>query len=237
MGREHRYELVFAALVLLALAGVALIAAALGSGPARDGAPRSDVAVSPAVSEAQLREEFLASYEQSRRATWLVTYDFHRRLVNGARLDLELAELNRPPDHLVTGLGGRSGRVGDRQVVCTEVDGRELCAPGGPAATFEDELASQLGELRDVLQPPAKWYALEETRSRTLVGERARCYGLRRVVEVPAPPYGERAEYCFAADGAPLLTRIERREGTDDRTAARVRRDVTEADVQAMLAG
>jgi hypothetical protein len=75
------------------------------------------------------------------------------------------------------------------------------------------------------------------TRPRTLAGEGARCYRLRRTVEVPAPPYGERAEYCFTVDGAPLLTRIERREGTDERVAVRVRRDVAEADVQAMLAG
>src|SRR5439155_706436 len=69
-----------------------------------------------------------------------------------------------------------------------------------------------------------------------VLGERAACYALRRIVNVPDPPYGERAEYCFAGDGVPLLTRIERREGTDERVAVAVSRRVGDGDVQALLA-
>jgi hypothetical protein len=233
----RRRGIALVSLALLPVAGVAVLAAVSRSGPAGGGDSKGSPSRSPEVSETRLREEFLAAYEQSRRATWLVTYAYHRQVRNGSRLDVELTELNRPPDHLVTGLGGLNGRVGDRQVVCNEVGGAQLCGPGGPAGSFEDELVSQLAELRDVLQPPARWYVLERGGRLTLVGERARCYRLRRAVDVPAPPYGERAEYCYAADGAPLLTRIERREGTDERVASRVRRDVADADVQAMLIG
>ena len=71
-----------------------------------------------------------------------------------------------------------------------------------------------------------------------MAGEPTRCFVLRRAVDVPSPPYGEVAEYCFAvADGAPLSSRIERVEGTDERVATAVRRVVTDADVAALLAG
>jgi hypothetical protein len=223
------------ALALLPLVGLTLGTALVGSRPAAEPFPAA-ISGPPAAPEPELREELLATYARSRRATWLVTFEYHRRTAAGGRLDLRLTELNRPPDHLSSGLGGLNGRVGDRQVVCTDVDGRRLCAPSGPVVPFEDELAAQLGELRDVLQPPAKWYAVEAAPARRLAGEPAACYGLRRIADVPDPPYGERAEYCFAADGAPLLTRIERREGTDERVAATVTRQVGDGDVHAMLA-
>jgi len=220
-------------LALLPLAGVAIGSAVLGSPPRRSSSPPA--AAVPATPEPVLREELIATYGRSRRATWLVTFDYHRRTAAGGRLDLGLTELNRPPDHLTSGMGGLKGRVGDRQIVCTEVDGRPLCAPGAPVVPFEEEISAQLGELRDVLQPPAKWYAVEAGPARVVAGERAACFALRRIVNVPDPPYGERAEYCFAGDGTPLLTRIERREGTDERLAVTVSRQVGDGDVQAML--
>ena len=224
---------------LLPLPVVALLAAGLGDagrsgGPATRPHPTPPTTVMP---EPQVREEFLAAYEGWRRSTWLVDYDFRRRLANGARLDLEQVELNRPPDHLISGLGGLSGRVGGQLVVCDDVEGREVCAPRDPAVPFDEEVASQLSELRDTLQLPAKWYAVEAGRSRTIAGEQGRCWVLRRIVDVDAPPYGNRAEYCFTADGIQLLARIERTQGTDERVAFHVRRDVSDADVQALVTG
>lgn len=226
-------------LALLPLVAVVVLATLLGDGGGGDPSKPhgSRPTVSSSIPEPELRARLLAAYERSRRATWLVSFDFRRRLVNGGRLDLEVVELNRPPDHLVAGLGGLSGSVAGRRVVCDQVEGRELCAPEGPAISFEDELAGLISELSDVLQPPAKWYAVEAGGGREIAGEQARCYVLRRIVAVPSPPYGERAEYCYAADGVPLLTRIERREGTDERVATEVSRQVTQGDVDALLAG
>lgn len=233
-------ELGRVAAALLALPAVALLAAGLGHAGGSDEpaaarpAPTSPTTVIP---EPQLREEFLAAYEGWRRATWLVDYDFRRRLANGARLDLEVVELNRPPDHLIAGLGGLSGRVGGQLVVCDDVEGREVCAPRDPTVPFDEEVAAQLAELRDAVQPPAKWYAVEGGGTRAIAGERGRCFELRRIVNVPSPPYGNRAEYCFTADGIQLLARLERTEGTDERVAFDVRRIVTDADVEALLTG
>lgn len=224
-------------LALLPLPTVVLLAVLLGTPPE---APKSLVTATttPGPPEPLLREELLAAYERSRRATWLVEFEFTRRLRNGAALDLTVIELNRPPDHLIAGLGGLNGRVGGRQVVCDTVEGSLLCAPEGPVVPFEEDVANQVSELRDVLQPPAKWYAVAQAQPRTLVGEPTRCFALRRIVEVPAPPYGLRTEYCFAlADGTRLFTRVQRQEGTDQQRATAVRRQVSEADIAALLAG
>lgn len=212
---------------MLPLPAIALTAALVGD--AGNGVERFD------KPEPEVREEFIDAWERSRRATWSVEFDYQRRLGNRGRLDLQIVEVNRPPDHLVAGHGGLNGRVEGREVVCDAVDGQEVCAPTGTAAPFEEELAAQLSELRDALQPPAKWYAVEEGDARRVAGEPARCFVLRRIATVPSPPYGDRAEYCFATDGAPLLTRIERRQGTDTRVATEIRRTVTEADINQLL--
>jgi hypothetical protein len=224
-------------LALLPLPILAVAVAVLGGGGSEAVAPRPVVTTAPGgVPEPVLRQEFLDAYEGSRRATWLITYDFTRRLRNGSKLDLSVTELNRPPDHLIVGLGGLKGQVGGREVICDDIDEKTVCAPEGTAVPFEEELAAQVSELRDVLQPPAKWYAVEGGGDLKVAGETARCFTLRRVAAVFSPPYGERAQYCFAtADGAPLLNRVERREGTDQRLARQVTRQVGDADVATLL--
>ncbi|MGH8990139.1 MAG: hypothetical protein ACRDZ7_01265 [Acidimicrobiia bacterium] len=222
---------------LLTLPALALVVAVLGDdGSPGAGAPAATSTTAAAVPEPILRQEFLDAYERSRRATWYITYDFTRRLRNGGALDLTVVELNRPPDNLRAGLGGLNGRVGGREVVCDEVDSQFLCAPEGATVPFDEALAAEMSELRDVVQPPAKWYAVEGGGEREVAGEAARCFTLRRIVAVPSPPYGERAEYCFAtADGAPLLNRVERREGTDQRLAGEISRQVDDADIAELL--
>lgn len=224
-------------LALLPLPILTVAVAVLGDDGGR-GSPLPPVttATAPATPEPVLRQQLLNAYERSRRATWLITYDFTRRLANGASLDLSVIELNRPPDRLVAGQGGLSGRVGGRRVTCELIDGRSLCGPEGPSVPFEEVLTAEMAELVDVLQPPAKWYAVEGGAERTVAGEAARCFTLRRVAAVFSPPYGERAEFCFAeTDGVPLLNRIERREGTDQRRAREVSRRVADEDVAALL--
>jgi hypothetical protein len=231
-GRELRVVLAVLPLPILAVA-----VAMLGGGGTDHAGPRVvSTTTAPAVAEPVLREQFLQAYERSRRATWYITYDFSRRLRNGGRLDLEQVALNRPPDYIRAGLGGLNGVVGGREVVCDLVDDREICAPREQAVPFEDALVAELSELSDVVQPPAKWYAVEGGDETRVAGEAARCFTLRRVVNVPSPPYGDKAEYCFAtADGAPLLNRVERREGTDQREARTVSRQVSDADITELL--
>jgi hypothetical protein len=223
-------------LALLPLPVLTVTVAVLGGG-SESRPPRVVTTTAPAaVPEPILRQEFLEAYERSRRAIWLIRYDFTRRLRNGSKLDLSVISLNRPPDHLRVGLGGINGVVGGRTIVCDDVNGEFLCAPEGAVIPFEEELAGEVSELRDVLQAPAKWYAVEGGAERKVAGEMARCYTMRRIVNVPSPPYGNRAESCFAtADDAPLLNRVERREGVDERIAREISRQVTDADIADLL--
>ncbi|MGH9034185.1 MAG: hypothetical protein ACRD0O_00345 [Acidimicrobiia bacterium] len=224
-------------MALLPLPALAVAVAVFGGdGNGESRPPRVVATTAPTVPEPVLRQEFLDAYERSRRATWLIRYDFTRRLRNGSNLDLTVISLNRPPDHLRVGLGGINGRVGGRSIVCDDVEGQFICAPEGAVTPFEDELAVEVAELRDVIQPPAKWYAVEGAGEREVAGETARCYTMRRIVNVPSPPYGDRAEYCYAtADGAPLLNRVERREGVDERIAVEITRQVSDADIAELL--
>jgi hypothetical protein len=234
IGPRERIRLLVA---LLPLPLVAAGAAVLGDRAEHRTPPAVPTTAFAGVLEPILREEFLEVYERSRRATWLITYDFTRRLRNGAGLDLTVLELNRPPDHIITGLGGLKGRVAGREIICDDIDEQTVCAPEGAAAPFEEALAAEISELRDVLQPPAKWYAVEGGGDREVAGETARCFMMRRVAVVFSPPYGERAEYCFAAaDDAPLLNRVDRREGSDERIAREITRQVGDAEVAALLA-
>jgi hypothetical protein len=223
-------------LAVPAVAAVAVLAAVIvGGNGDGDGGPRttSTTAPPPVVLPP---EHLLEAYERSRRARWLVEYDFSRRLSNGAEVDMTVVEVNVPPDRVRVGLGGVDGRVDGRQVLCGEHEGRRLCGPGGPAVPFEEQLAIDLGELGDVLRPPQNVYEVLRGDPRTVLGEALDCYVLRRVAFFPAPPYGERAEFCYGADGAPLLNRIERLEGTDEQVATSVRRDVSRADIDELLA-
>ena len=94
--------------------------------------------------------------------------------------------------------------AGDRvRALQAEVDElkRQQATGGGDAARtpFDVETSAQLGELRDVLQPPAQWYAVESGPPRVVIGERAACYALRRIVNVPKRGIGDRAEACVDA--------------------------------------
>lgn len=196
----------------------------------RRGAARFDAAAA--------RERLVARFEAGRRATWLVQFDFVRTLKNGQGLRGDITEANRPPDHLTSGIGGASGTRAGRQITCTEVRGATTCAASGtPAPPFEQTLAEQVANLRDVLVVPHHWYDVTRITRLTIAGERGDCFLMTRITVVPSPPYGERTEMCFAADGVPLRTRIERSEGTDERTATRVQRTVTDADLNALETG
>jgi len=176
------------------------------------------------------RAELVAVFEQGRRATWYAEFKFERRLRNGQNIATDESEVNRPPDHVAAGLGGIGGIRNGHRIACDNVNNQQVCAPNGPAASFDADVAERVANLSAALEPPNHWYRVERGAAQTIAGERARCYRLRRIVLVPAPPYGEQTVLCFGRDGVPLRVRTERIEGTDDRVATVVRHTVTDAD-------
>ncbi len=72
----------------------------------------------------------------------------------------------------------------------------------------------------------------------TLAGERARCFRIRaRSPRDEVPGLGRETVLCLAADGVPLRTRVVRALSTDEREATRVRRNIDDAALAALLAG
>jgi hypothetical protein len=205
----------------------------------RDNKPAAppNAAIIAGPDDGPARAALFATFEAGQRATWLVEYNFDRKLTNGKSLAASEEVANRPPDRVAAGLGGISGVRDGHQIACNEVDGSQVCAPSGPSASADAATAEKLANLRDALEPPNHWYRVTHSPAATIAGERATCFALQRIAAVPAPPYGERALLCFGHDGVPLRDRTERIEGVDDRRATTVRRDVTAADLDRLIAG
>jgi hypothetical protein len=214
--------------VVPALAGVlcvALLAACHSSStverlPRPHDLPRTD---------ARARRTLLSLLERGGRATWWVDSAFVRA-VGGRTLDGALTEVNRPPDHLVVGLGGLHGTLGGRVLSCTPATGGPLCS-GAPVPQGTDTAA-----YATLTDPDTGPYALRPAPARRIAGISARCYRLDGNGRGAVQPLGTRATACFSDDGIPLALDVERTGGRDTTTARAVRHSFTDADVQALLA-
>ena len=167
--------------------------------------------------------DFLAAYERSRTATFVVEQTFARTAPDGRSITYERRLVQRPPDdRLLVGGGNAEGRLDGRVVRCsTAPDGSAVCQQGPPADRYDEEVAAEVGELRRYL---TELYFLSP-------GDPG-CWVLELVEEFPSPPYGEEATFCFdAATGAPTLLEVVRPEATDVTEAVAVRSTVTAADL------
>jgi hypothetical protein len=202
--------------VLLAAALVVAVVVAVVPGPAGD-----DPGAGPDAAGA-----FLADYQRSRLATFVVEQRFTRTLADGRSLDEATRIVQRPPDdRLVLGLGSVSGRRDGRVVACTTDPGADpataapRCTTGPPAEPYDAEVAAEVDALRAYLAGDRPLYEVTATD--------AGCYELALArPDFPSPPYGTAATFCFdPATGAPRLVEI-RRDGSADRTEATAIRTV-----------
>ena len=154
------------------------------------------------------------------RERWWVEFAAVRRLASGQELPRAVTEANRPPLHITSTGGTVTVDLGDKVVACTLVDGEERClesdddpalAPAGVYATL-----TRLGAYPRRARAP----------NRSVAGETASCFRLVSQTRVVAQ-LGVRTELCWADDGVPLWSQLERTGGaTDTRTAQRVSRRV-----------
>ena len=94
--------------------------------------------------------------------------------------------------------------------------------------------AATLRELRSATGDRGQW-RVESDGSVRIAGSVARCFALTPRGEPPTRPPAQ--QYCLTADGIALRTRIRRAESTDEVTATRVRRSVTDAEIAGVLSG
>lgn len=204
------------ALAVLGLVVAAAAAFAFGPPPS---SPRGEPAA----------RSFLAAWDRSLRATFVVHQRSTRRADDGAGLDTTSVLAQRPPDRLLTGLGTVEGRLGDDVVRCaSEPSGTSRCfrSPGAPA--FDDDVAARLDALRGYVTGRRPLYAV--------IDFEQGCFRLDRKLALPAPPYGDHALFCFdQATGAPSLTVIEQPGITVRTEATSISPTVTDADLQTVV--
>ena len=204
------------------LAAAAVTAFLLAVVPEHDGRPARPLAAADPVAE------FLAAYERSRTATFVVEQLFTRTAPDGRALSYEVRLAQRPPDdRLLIGGGNAEGRVGGNVVRCaTEPSGTAGCQQGPPAEPYAAEVAAEVARLDELVSGSNPLYAVE-------AGD-AGCWTLTLRLDLPSPPYGTEARFCFdAGTGAPVLLEVQRPEAVDVVEAVEIRREVTAADLRA----
>jgi hypothetical protein len=197
------------ALAVLALAGVAIIATIAIARDPEPAEPASDPAA---------RAELLQLARRQVRGTWLVEFSAVRRLASGRELPRVVTEANRPPLHASSAGGTVTVELEDEVITCSRVDGKDQCLekPNEASVPIAEVYATvtRLGV-----------YRVERAPSRIVAGETARCF--RLVAQSgTAPDFGNRTESCWAEDGVPLYSRVERDDYRDTRTAFEVEREV-----------
>jgi hypothetical protein len=176
---------------------------------------------------AEARRELLVLARRAERATFLVDFAFERRLAGGPRLTEVSTEANRPPLHIVSSGATVTVDFGRRIVTCTETDKGPSCLERA-----DDPALALSAVYREVTRLGA--YAVERIDDRTIARERARCFRLV-AARAALPQLGQYTEQCYAADGVPLRSVVKRTASLDARVAQQVKRDVTTAELSALL--
>jgi hypothetical protein len=174
--------------------------------------------------------ELLDAWQRSRFETFVVVSRFTRTVEGRSGLAATTTLVQDPPTRFVSQSGSVTGRVGDTEVACTTGPGGDLqCLPGRDLPSYDEEALEEIALLRRYVDGPGRdLYFVDEPQDG--------CYRLRLAYEVPTPPLGEVATYCFDdATGAPTRTEIVRREGRDLTEAVEIRTEVTARDLDPVV--
>jgi hypothetical protein len=174
-------------------------------------------------------DELMARWRLGEAGTWRVDEQFSRTRPDGEALTWDLVVVRRPPDVLVVGGGVAHGVLAGRVVTC-DLGPPATCSEPVEPVTFDPAVA-----LDGVAGPLG--YVVVATGSEQVAGERADCYALTARAGAGDRRLGDRAELCLTADGIPVRVVIDHAGFVDRREAVSVSRDVTAADVTALLAG
>jgi hypothetical protein len=177
---------------------------------------------------------FLTAWRQSRTATFVVDSDFTRTLPDGNVLKSTVRVVQRPPnDRLLMGLGSTEGRLDGKIVRCAATPvgaspGSSRCFTSVDAQDYTAEVDHQITGLEAYVLGDRPLYRVVD-----FADSADHCFRLDLALQLPSPPYGNHAMFCFdRTNFAPTLTVIERDEATDRTEATSVRTTVTGADLQ-----
>lgn len=211
-----------AVLVVAGLAAVGLVAGLV----VRDGDGDGErvVGQGPAAAEA-----FLDAWAASRAATYRLEADFDRTAPSGVHRGEHLIIVQRPPDRLTVDADSVAGLVAGRRLTCSfDAVHPAVCHDARARRTYQDDVDGQLETLGDYVLGDAVLYEVQ-ARDDDVLGH---CYELSLARQLPAPPLGTLATFCFDADvGAPTLTRVERPEAVDVTRTVQLDEVVTDTDL------
>jgi hypothetical protein len=159
----------------------------------------------------------------------MVDSDFSRTLPNGQQLKDRTRTVQRPPgDRLTFGFGSASGRLRGHIYRCAATsDATSTCLQSTLAPDYGSEVDSEVATLASYVQGDRPLYRV--TAFSDVPGP---CFRLDLAIDIPSPPYGRQALFCFdRATFAPNLTVIERDEATDRTQATSIRGTVSDADL------
>jgi hypothetical protein len=172
---------------------------------------------------------FLDTWRESRNSTFVVDSDFSRTLPNGQQLKDRTRTVQRPPgDRLTFGFGSANGRLGGHIYSCAATsDATSTCLQSALAPDYGSEVDREIATLASYVQGDRPLYRV--TAFSDVPGP---CFRLELAIDIPSPPYGRQALFCFdRATLAPNLTVIDRDEATDRTQATSVRGTVSDADL------
>lgn len=207
--------------------------------PTEWGADVADLA--PAEADPAAVDDFVEAWERSRTETYRAESRWHRVTPAGGELARARVVAQRPPDRLLRAGGQVEGSVDGVRYLCDDVpdespEMQELFDPGCRAIEVprsEDAYSNSVAEEVDAL-----WSYVGGEQPLYRVSRDDGCFDLRLARGMFAPPYGDRARFCFDdATGAVSLLRIERPEGTDTLELLAVTPEVTDDDFRELLAG
>jgi len=177
-------------------------------------------APAPAATGSVAASDLLIAWRRSLTTSWSVDEVITRTTTNGRVLTFQVHRAQRPPDHLVVGLGNVDIRTGDRETACaTSLAGGQPCRSSA-APAFAGVVDGQVADLSRIVSGPFALYSLrEELRAEPGPSGpgRAECFDLTlRLSSYPSPPYGRLASLCFdPSTGAPAGSTVQTEQSMD----------------------
>lgn len=219
-------------LLAFLLAGVTIVVGGLRGTEVEPGAA-PPTTLGPA-DDVEVTARFLDFYERADTVTYGMAGAFVR-VRNGQRaIESSWREVQRPPDHLIAGLGSVRGTYQGRTLECSPIQNKHVCS----SVKVEDPAlaaAQALDIVRKWTVPQAGPYALRPGEPRIVAGEQTECFVLQLRPGWTMGSFGERSEYCYSTDAIPLYVATDRVGVTDVRAARVVARTVTDEDFELLL--
>lgn len=173
-------------------------------------------------------ESLVDAFARSRMATYRIAGTFVREAAEGARLEVPVEMVQRPPDRLRRQFGEISGRRDDRALLCPPASGDDdlQCTLGEPRRTFDETVAAEVGDFRALVTADEPLYEVRRPIGADGPGP---CWHLTRTRPDPRGGYGESAELCFdPASGALVEIHIDHGDIDEHQVFTEITTDVTD---------